>query len=381
MKALGNQVANSPVPVDVNVVDQLTALLSKQLQSVWLAPSADEYRTTFTQALAGVPSIGTPDEPKRMPVDNVELDILKWIHPTRTLTSRLLGRLGTVPETLANVPGWFESRRLEPLMWEPNLPAPLWEALDRLDRRWLLPGLERVTPSDVATALVTNERFIEAFLLGANHELGREFLWRGFPTDQRGTALKCFWSRFDELSSGIRDFADGALGSHANGSGIGVVALFRGELIRRFGDTLLFFALKQTDISTTGRPRPVFDEDQQLDAEFVHTVGDNVALAGFKLEPDRALSENWWFVVAEHVAEPRFGLDAEREPGLTNVGPVERDDASWSDFDTEPGAFLKVADISKHLAANTAADVAYALFQQPVRAVYPAAELLGDGNA
>ena len=32
----------------------------------------------------------------------------------------------------------------------------------------------------------TDNSFVEAFLVGLNHEMGRELLWRGYPTDQRG---------------------------------------------------------------------------------------------------------------------------------------------------------------------------------------------------
>ena len=32
-------------------------------------------------------------------------------------------------------------------------------------------------------------------MVGLNHEMGRELLWRGFPTDQRGTVFSVFWDR------------------------------------------------------------------------------------------------------------------------------------------------------------------------------------------
>ena len=30
-------------------------------------------------------------------------------------------------------------------------------------------------------------------MVGLNFEMGRELLWRGFPTDQRGTYFDSFW--------------------------------------------------------------------------------------------------------------------------------------------------------------------------------------------
>ena len=36
-------------------------------------------------------------------------------------------------------------------------------------------------------------RFVEAYMVGLNVEMARELLWRGFPTDQRGTYFDAFW--------------------------------------------------------------------------------------------------------------------------------------------------------------------------------------------
>ena len=32
-------------------------------------------------------------------------------------------------------------------------------------------------------------------MAGLNHEMARELLWRGYPTDQRGTVFRRFWDR------------------------------------------------------------------------------------------------------------------------------------------------------------------------------------------
>ena len=38
-----------------------------------------------------------------------------------------------------------------------------------------------------------NQRFIESYLVGLNHEFARELLWREYPTDQRGSVFRQFW--------------------------------------------------------------------------------------------------------------------------------------------------------------------------------------------
>ena len=54
-----------------------------------------------------------------------------------------------------------------------------------------------VLPNDFIMAVKTNPRFVEALMVGANHEMGREMLWQGLPTDQRGTPFQHFWQRLD----------------------------------------------------------------------------------------------------------------------------------------------------------------------------------------
>ena len=49
--------------------------------------------------------------------------------------------------------------------------------------------------------LSTNDVFTEAFLVGLSDEMGRELLWRSYPTDMRGTYFHRFWDpTADELS-------------------------------------------------------------------------------------------------------------------------------------------------------------------------------------
>ena len=42
-------------------------------------------------------------------------------------------------------------------------------------------------------ALGDQSALYRSLLVGLNHEMGRELLWRGFPTDQRGTYFRQFW--------------------------------------------------------------------------------------------------------------------------------------------------------------------------------------------
>src|SRR5206468_2747034 len=61
----------------------------------------------------------------------------------------------------------------------------------------LLPGVDKV-PADTVALLETTPRLIEAYMVGLNHELSRELLWREYPTDLRGTWFRQFWDVRDQ---------------------------------------------------------------------------------------------------------------------------------------------------------------------------------------
>ena len=74
----------------------------------------------------------------------------------------------------------------------PTFPQPMYEALRDLLPELLLPGVGAIEPNTV-TVLKTNPRFIEAFMVGLNHELASELLWRELPGELRHTYFQTFW--------------------------------------------------------------------------------------------------------------------------------------------------------------------------------------------
>ena len=82
---------------------------------------------------------------------------------------------------------------LDQVRLAPSYPQPAIDALIGLAPELLLPGLEDV-PADTVTLATTDQRFVEAFLLGMNHELDRELRWRGFPTVPGSTYFRRFWN-------------------------------------------------------------------------------------------------------------------------------------------------------------------------------------------
>ena len=54
------------------------------------------------------------------------------------------------------------------------------------------PNINLIPPNSI-TLVETNQRFIESYMVGLNHEFARKLLWREYPTDQRGSYFRQFW--------------------------------------------------------------------------------------------------------------------------------------------------------------------------------------------
>jgi hypothetical protein len=137
------------------------------------------------------------------------LGLVAKLDPAITVPARVMGRLtagsGRSPRWLR--PDWFADGRVEPVMAHPRFNYPMYEPLHRYDRDWMVPGVGLIERPDMATLLQTNNRFIEAYLTGLNHEMARELLWREFPTDQRGTYFSSFWTGVPELVADMHELS------------------------------------------------------------------------------------------------------------------------------------------------------------------------------
>jgi hypothetical protein len=313
-------------------------------------------------------------EPARERIHAPTLGLVAKLDPAVTVQSRVLGRLrggtGRMPGWLR--PDWFDDGLVEPVMAHPRFRYPMYEPLHRYDREWMVPGLGLIKRPDMATLLETNNRFIEAYLVGLNHEMARELLWREFPTDQRGTYFSSFWTGSAELVADMHEppWRGGALGSHVDPALDGqLVFLVRGDLVRRYPGVVAHAALEAgADASGV----PIFAAASPVRTLFHVFLPPNVLLVGFAMTRARidTPGERWWFTLSENPTEPRFGLDPSRPGGAT------RDNLIWNDFGVAtPGQFL---DATEHTAlafdgvrwGASSASVAYLLFQLPARAAF-----------
>lgn len=227
-----------------------------------------------------------------------------------------------------------------------RFPQAMSGPLTAIDSQMLLPGIDRIAADSVGV-LVGNPRFIEAYMIGLNHELSRELLWRGLPTDLSATFADRFWDvrgrpgQAGPPTAQLPPIAgwEGDLGAHADGiGGPGMLVLIiRGRLLQRYPHTAIYAAraVPKLDIHGNpvldpgGAPVPAPGPEERY-AEFRGTIDPDVTYLGFDLTLDEARGSNgdlgWFFVIQEQPAAPRFGLD---EPG----GGPPTALTSWSDLD------------------------------------------------
>jgi hypothetical protein len=371
---------NVEIPVDEL---ELTGI---RLQTIARA-SRNVTRATLSRAFAKLGALtAAPDafaEPARARIPAPPLQLLAKLNPRVTVPRRISARLtaggGRLPAWAR--PDWFADNRVEPVMAHPRFAVPMYEPLYRYDPDWMIPGIGLIPRPDMATVLETNNRFIEAYLVGLNHEMARELLWREFPTDQRGTYFSSFWTGAPELVADLHEAAwrTGALGNHVDKALDGqIVFLVRGDLIRRYPGVVAH-AVLETEPEVGGDPRiPTFAADSPVKTLFHIHLAPNVLLVGFSLTQARIRKpgETWWFTLSENPTEPRFGLDLSRE------GAQTRDQLVWSDFGAAPGRFLDATahtDIAFEGSTwgASSAQIAYLLFQLPARAAFSALKMLG----
>ena len=301
----------------------------------------------------------------------------------------------------------------------PHLRKPLYADLVAYDRNAFMPGVDDL-PQDLIMLVQVNQFFIDALMAGANFEMNRELLWRGFPTDLRGTPFQRFWRlRLDDMEP-MHLWKSQPLGLRTDPNMTDpnrIALLVRGQLLRRYPNTAVYAWKRRT---TPANPDPASPDHTQLQKDaggnplagaiqtpvFEGVIPPDVTFFGFDI--DREDVGDWCFVLEEQMSEPRFGFDVDvpvpDQPQGTK--PLQRSALkaalvemanpnsallasgynaykalSWSHVQVQAGMNFSIASIINPpdkpfasfptLAADaTAADIAKALLQQPFRAYY-----------
>jgi len=334
----------------------------------------------------------------RRPIQTLELkaSVLMSIDPQRTVSRAALDGVKL------NRPTLLTGDELEPIMDQPTFPQPMYEALRDLSQDYFFPGMEHV-PENTAQVLKTNAKFVESFMVGLNAEMGRELLWRNYPTDQRGTYFQQFW---DTATAGaaaqldikeIHIWGHSALAANSIGNPDRLVLLIRGDVIRRY-PRLVVYAVKavmKNGKRTLATEHPELNTPAPLVAHAVFrgTLEPDVVFVGFDLTPEEVVEgTGWFFVLQQQPTEPRFGLDDDPF-GPEDTGQIPAL-VTWSDLNWAQAASgaeelkqlshlpvrslnLKPTDVSvKGTWGRNSAHMAYITKQLPVRVAIHATELL-----
>jgi len=328
-------------------------------------------------------------------------------------------------------PAWLlQPEHLVPAMAYPDFPDPMYEKLRDISSELFLPNLELVPPNTISL-LVTNPEFIEAYMTGLNHEFGRELLWREYPTDQRGSYFRQFWDvkgiiaddsdltpeKRAELADTYKDIvpidtwiSTSKLGTHrspARPPGRQLVLLVRGELLKKYPNTIVYAQRAHIFRDEHGTPDPTKDPvivevktEADMHAEilfpmFRAEVEPDIRFFGFDMKPEDAkgadnpqtATDDWgyYFIIQQVPGEPRFGMDIEFEPDDPNK--VTWDDLSWDEFSsglrfidtsTPPVAsfFNRLTSAERGQWGSHSADMASILYQRPVMIAVHAKEML-----
>ena len=284
------------------------------------------------------------------------------LDPRTTLTTWITSRvvlLPTVPQQTADP--------LEPYIIAPDFPQPMWVPLRDLSEEWIVPGLSGIA-TDTLGLLVPNQRFIEAYMVGLNHEMARELLWNEYPADQRATMFRQFWETRgyvrgpgdptdpEVLKETFRDIKQvhlwqrtAPLGQNSprrRAPGESLVLLVRAELIHRFPNVIVYAVNALPPATPTAERYPVYSG----------RLGQDTAYYGFELSAADVHGANptWYFVLQEQPAEPRFHV-----PPTVTVAP---------------GEYLTPAAIGASVA--TSAHFAVETFRAPTRVAVPAASMV-----
>jgi hypothetical protein len=310
---------------------------------------------------------------------SIRTRLLVRLNPKTTVLERTKLRVEAPAGT------WTRPDPLAPVSTGLEFPDPMYDGLREVAPELLLPGLQNVTAESVAL-LETSPKVIEAYMVGINHEMNRELLWREFPADLTGTPFRQFWDvrgqRGDPESlkdiTPLLTWGATALGTHLRGSSSGgqLVLLVRGELLRRYPATTIYAARAKADgtIEATTRLAPMFRG----------FVAPDVVFAGFALTEEAALGTapegpGWYFVFEEHPGEPRFGFDEAAETDA----PQSPNDLAWPHVPLAPSGHV---DLSRPLIGagdelqarwgDDAAGMAALTLQQPFRIAMHASRLL-----
>jgi hypothetical protein len=342
---------------------------------------------------------------QRLDLAVIARETVATLHPDNSLPRLILDRI-LLPERFRVR---FNPTRFDEVMNYPRFDVPMYQPLVDLSKAYFLPNIQLIEPDSI-TLLETNQKFIESYMVGVNHEFSRELLWREYPTDQRGSYFRQFWDVSGYLPEASEDVTDlteklkdipelhtweptSELGDHDNRELGGakeeeVVLVIRGELLKKYPTAVIYAHRAKWRTHEDGsidntRERDLDDIPPGLEGKPPRTVvktplysakiDPDIYFFGFDLTAEVAKGSDgshpgdenkpgWFFVIKERPGEPRFGLDI----GGPNAVKHTWSDLSWEDAapGTPEGGFLQITNVTPTIGLTEPTDQTRAEFEE-----------------
>lgn len=365
--------ASPYLPAPIVFPSDQADMTSIQTEFIAAAGAVNTYLQVQPAAQAAPPPLGGTGT---APLASIKTQLLTRIDPNKTIQARVA----------SSVPLGTGTDPLQPARTGPQFPSsPMYAPLADLSPEWMLPGIASI-PMDCATLLEPNTPFIESYMVGLNEELSRELLWRQFPVNPKSTYFQNFWGSSTSDIKPIQAFNQlGHLGDEvvARTTGNSIVLLIRANLFRRYPNAVVSAIQAQwsNDPQGTGKIRTL--TTNRVYPAFRGEIGSDVTFFGFTIADPLGVADptaqrpGWYFVIEEHLTEPRFGLEPVKPPQPQT--PPVWNDLSWADLPA--GTFLNPAQTLPQREGVTwganSASMAFILLREPVRVALHALALLG----
>jgi hypothetical protein len=342
------------------------------------------------------------------------------INPLKTFPKRLNALLKLPGNIVMDVP-----EKIFPAMAYPDIEDPMYKKLTDISDEAFLPNLKLIEFNTISL-LVTNQKFIEAYMVGLNHEMGRELLWREYPTDERGSYFRQFWDvngiisptspdgqitaaeklKFKDITAIDTWKTTDLLGTHNNRQTENaheeqVVLTIRGDLLKKYPNTIVFAqkAIPGTNGAESDIDKELSDADFRKKVKFPlykAEVAPDIKFFGFDLTKEQASGTTasgtppdtlgWYFVIMQAPGSPTFGMDINFNQGSDGLS---WDDLSWESFGGEELKFIMKTKAPNINPADPvtkptvwgadSASMAYILFQKPNMVAVHAKQMLPAG--
>ncbi len=400
------QVKKAPVSPDFRIADPTDSFRPKSggTDSV----EAVRFKTALTEmyavdVAARAAAYQPPKQTLNLPL--IASETVAILHPDKTVPRLLLDRI-FLPDRIRIR---FNPDLFDQIMEYPKFDLPMYDPLAKLSDEYFLPNINLIEQNSI-TLLETNQKFIESYMVGINHEMSRELLWREYPTDQRGSYFRQFWDvsaylpeageDLTKLKEKLKDIPElhkwklnSELGDHDNREVGGakeeeVVLVIRGELLKKYPTAVIYAHKAQWQLKPNGdidntKERDLADipdgKEDNPPRDIVKTplysakIDPDIYFFGFDLtsevvkggdgtKPEDKNNPGWFFVIKERPGEPRFGLDI----GGPNAVKHTWSDLAWEDAapGLPEGGFLQITNATPNIGLNKPTDTSQAEYAE-----------------